>query len=191
MNSEEWEKEDDDDEGSDAPEHFLINDRDRRIVSSGVLLLEKIIRSSSIKPSQLISVSKVLHVLKRLPRVSSEIVVSIGLSGPRRWFDDREICHYWHVDIEGTRIDIYSGGYFYRESTGGDSFTLMQWTAVPEVETSFNDYLALHWIVDDARPFDSEIAAIDLREAGFSFDVHDADNPFLEEEYAEDENNDE
>ncbi len=176
MNTDGWK----DDDESPNPERYLFNEVDQRIVSSAVLLLEKIVRSSLITPAQLISVAKNLHVLTSLPQVSSEIIVSVCLSGPRRIFGEHEIHHYWNVDIERTRIDVYSGGYFYRESTGGDSFTLLQWTALPGTEADSNDYLALHWIVDDARPFDRDVEEIDLSEIGYSLEVHDEDNSFLE-----------
>jgi hypothetical protein len=66
-----------------------------------------------------------------------------------------------------TRSEVRAGGYFYRQITGGDSFTCMQWTAEPGQESDYSDYLGNLGIVDDAQPFDHEVEGIDLSQAGY------------------------
>jgi hypothetical protein len=64
-------------------------------------------------------------------------------------------------------LRLRAGGYFYRQITGGDSFTCMQWTAEPGQESDYSDYLGNLGIVDDAQPFDHEVEGIDLSQAGY------------------------
>ena len=149
-------------DASEIPDRYCLTGRDRAVVATAIQLLEMILRAPFITPAETVSVAKVLHVLKRLPERSAEITVSISLSGPERVFGEHRIYHFWQVNIVDDQIEISSGGHFYRKSTGGDSFTCLQWNAEPGLEADYGDYLAQHKIVDDAQPFDQEIDALDL-----------------------------
>lgn len=177
--------EDDSNEPEDEPETlgcYFLRGRDRRIVTASIKLLQKIISAPFTRPAELVSVAKALHLLKLLPRITEAgVTLRINLSGPRRWFGEHEIWHWWTVELDGHFIQVYSGGHFYRESTGGDSFTCFQWSAEPGEEPDYSDYLEQLQIVDDAQPFQLEVAAMDLTEPGFKLEVEDQDNPLLDE----------
>lgn len=154
-------------------ELYLLHGRDRNIVQAGKDLLRKIVRSTLVSSEQVEIVAKALHVLERLPKTSEELNdVSTQLTSPRRRYGEHEIYHWWEVRIEGQLIQISSGGHFYRPSTGGDSFTCMQWSASPGYEAEMEDYLYSLRIVDDAMPFEPEVAQIDLSEAGYSVAIY-------------------
>ncbi|MCF8131351.1 MAG: hypothetical protein K9N10_22810 [Deltaproteobacteria bacterium] len=174
-------------------EIYYLNDRDKIVVSSAILLVEKIINAPCISPAEQVSVAKVLHVLKHMPASSESITVSIGLSGPTRCFGEHEINHYWSIEIEDDQIRISSGGYFYRPSTGGDSFTCMSWNAAPGCEPDYGDFLDRLYIVDDAQPFDDEVAELNLTDDGYDLTIMDDENPLLDEDcdFDEDEELDE
>jgi hypothetical protein len=175
---------DDDDENSEADDYEL-GSSDLTVVNAAIQLLKKIILAPFVSPAEIVSVSKAMHVLKRLPHPSSEMNVSITLTGPRRSFHGREekheIYHWWEVEIEETLITITSRGYFYRKSTGGDSFIAMDWKAAPACETDHADFLDQLGLVDDAQPFEQEVMQIDLSKPGYKLTVNDDDNPLLEE----------
>jgi hypothetical protein len=173
------------DESSDELDVCLFTPRDEEIVAAAVVLLEKIIRSPVGSAAQIASVAKALHVLKRLPQPTPGVTVSVSLTGPRRWYGEHEIYHWWEVTVEDLVVGISSCGYFYRQSTGGDSFTLMQWSAQPGMGSDFSDYLAQHWIVDDAKPFEQDVGEIELSEPGYSLEVIDDENPLLEQDLDE------
>ena len=184
-NDEDWDDEevDGDEEEADVeePDAYVLGPHDEEIVAAAVLLLEKVIRSPLTKPAQIVSVAKVLHVFRRLPRVSTGITVSVGLIGPRRRFDDHEIFHCWDVNVEELALEVTSTGHFHRASTGGDSFTIMTWNASPGWDPDFSDYLAHQWMVDDAKPFGQEVQDINLSEPGYSLELTDDQNQLLEE----------
>jgi hypothetical protein len=188
MNEDDWSESVDEPETSET---YLLRGRDRSVVAAAIQLLEKVVRASFTRPAELVSVAKALHLLKRLPQVTDgEVALRVSLNGPRRWFGEREIWHWWNVEINSLLIEIYSGGHFYRQSTGGDSFTCFQWDAEPGEEPNYANYLDQLHMVDDARPFHLEVAALDLGEPGFSLEVEDQDNPFLEEMTASDASDD-
>ncbi len=180
---------DDDDENFEA-EEYELGSSDLIVVKAAIQLLEKIIRAPFVSPAEIVSISKALHVLKRLPNTSSEMNVSITLTGPCRWFhgqgEEHKIYHWWEVEIEGMLITITSRGYFYRDSTNGDSFIAMDWKAAPGCETDHAVFLDQLGLVDDAQPFEHEVTQIDLSKPGYKLTVNDDDNPLLEE-IAEDE----
>lgn len=165
---------------------------DWAVVKAAIELLEKILCAPFITPAKIVSVSKVLYVLKRLPEQSSEIQVEISLTGPRQRFhtqgEAHEIHHWWTVAVENNGlILIRSAGYFDRRSTGGETFISMQWSAFPGYETDYEDFLPLLSLVDDARPFDLEVTLIDLTKPGYTISVEDEDNPLLDEDIEEEE----
>jgi len=110
--------------------------------------------------------------LSKIPQVTqAEVTVHISLNGPRRWFGEHEIWHWWTVEIDKQFIQIRGNGHFYRKSTGGDSFTSLIWSAWPGKQATCLDYLDKLWMVDDSQPFPEEIASLDLTKPGFSLEV--------------------
>jgi len=172
-------------------ENYILNDKDKIVINSAIGMLQKIISAPFVKPSQLVSIYKVLHVLTKLPETTEDVDVVIDLCGPKRRFGKHEIFHYWKIEIEPNYISISSGGSFYRPSTGGDSFTCLHWTAQPECEADYNDYLDSLSIVDDAQPFDVEVEQMDLSQPGYSLDIFDDDNPLLDDDTTNEEEDEE
>lgn len=163
---------------------YILESHDESIVQAAKGLLWKITRSAIPTAQQVEQVTRVLAMLDRLPAVSDEMSVSIELSGPRRWFGEHEIWHWWEILVEDQEIQIRSGGHFYRKSSGGDAFSCMQWWASPGQVAEFNDFLDSLGIVDDAMPFEAEVQRIDLSEEGYSLTVY-ADGDALEDSNAE------
>jgi hypothetical protein len=156
----------------DDEEEYVLNDRDRNVIAAAKQLLWKMARWPAVNAKQLMAVAKVLNVLEQLPQTSDDIDVSIQLSGPERKYGEHEIRHDWEVRIEGKLIVVSAAGSFYRPGTGHDSFTCLQWTAGPGSDADYCDYLDSCSIVDDAMPFEPEVARIDLSEPGYSLDVY-------------------
>jgi hypothetical protein len=168
---------------SDEPEEgneivdYLLEPRDRQIIDKALELLRGIISSNLPKKTERASIEKALTVLRGLPRAGEDHeFISITLVAPTRKFgtvDTHEIYHSWKVEIEGYLVSVMAGGHFYRQSTGGDSFTSMMWSASPGVPAEFSDYLSYIRLVDDAKPFESEIDDINISNGGYRLLVDD------------------
>jgi hypothetical protein len=152
-------------------ELYILNNRDRRILDSTGILLMKILQWPLINSKQAEAVSNVIQFLDGAPSEDDETDICINLTGPRRKFGEHEIFHFWEVAIKEMMILISSGGYFYRKSTGGDSFTCMSWSAEPGYEAHLDEYWQNHHIVDDAMAFEPEVAQIDMKESKYSLSV--------------------
>jgi hypothetical protein len=150
-------------------------------------LLKKVAGEESLRPAQLVSVAKLQHVLSRVPRVTCGVEVSVSVTSPRRHFGEIETWHWWDVGVEGEQLSISSGGHFFRPSSGGDTFSTMNWAAMPEAPAQLNDYRESLSMVPDVRSFPDGVASIDLTAGGYTIRVTDEDNPLL----AEDEEGDE
>ena len=171
----------DDEWVEDEDERYLLTTRDRDIVAAAIGLLWKMIRSELLSAAQVRYVARALETLEGIPETSDDADILIELVGPRRRFGEHEIYHYWKVQVEGDLIEIGSGGCFSRPSTGSDSFTCMSWSASPGLEAHFDNYLGHLSLVDDAQPFEVEVAQLDLSGAGYrvSIEVDGEDIPGL------------
>lgn len=150
-------------------------------MAAATALLKKIVGAEILRPAGLVSVAKLLHVLSRLPGVTPDLEVTVSVIGPRRKFGEIETWHYWDIGVEGEMIAIGSGGHYYDPSTGGDSFTTMQWRAVPDAPAEFDDYLNHLSIVPDAQPFADATIEIEFLSGGYRIEVTDPHNDLLEE----------
>jgi hypothetical protein len=145
---------------SESHDKYVLGERDQSIIVAARLLLWKIIRFGQVSPAEVEVTARILGVLTRLPKTSRGLEASVELTGPRRCFGEHEIYHWWTVNVDGHLIEVSSSGHFYRPSTGGDSFSCLQWSAIPGEEAELNDHLDSLGIVDDAMPFESEVANI-------------------------------
>ncbi len=146
---------------------YVLSAQDRGIVAATRLLLRKISRLPGIKARQAEAVANVLGVFERLPRISEESNIAVSLAGPRHSYGEHKISHWWRIAVTGNELEVSSGGDFYRPSTGGDSFTCMEWQAAPGYEANYDDYLDRHQIVDDAQPYEIEVARLAITEPGY------------------------
>ena len=160
-------------------EGYQCDAKDRTLLRAAATLLNKVADAKTTKPAEVVSVAKLQHALSLLPEVPSDIEVTVSVSSPRRNFDELETWHWWEVAIEGERLSISSGGHFYRPSTGGDSFTTMTWTAIPEDASELDDYRESLWMVPDVRSFPDGVASIDFALGGYTVEVTDEDNALL------------
>lgn len=156
------------DYGPEEAEGYLFDEADEAVLATTKLLVTKVLGSHLPSDAEREVVFTIANALASLPDVVSNLNISFTLTGPRRKFGDHEIYHFWTVEFVEDQIEIASGGHFYRPSTGGDTFTSFRWGAYPGFETECHEYSSSLRIVDDAKPFASEIHDLDLSERGYS-----------------------
>jgi hypothetical protein len=150
---------------------YEFEEVDHAVVAITQQLISKVLESCLLNDAERTVVIAIAKELAELPYTPSNLNASLSLIGPRRKFGDHEIYHHWKVEIEGEEIRVGAGGYFYRPSTGGDSFTSFSWVAWPGCETECQDFSSSLRIVDDAKPFGTEIEELDLGEPGYTVSV--------------------
>ena len=168
-------------------DRYQFGAEDNVLLQAAAMLLKKVACAEALRPAELVSVAKLLHVLSRLPRVTAGVEVTVSVACPRRHFGEVETWHWWDVGVEGEQLSISSGGHFFRASSGGDTFSTMSWAAIPEVPAQLDDYRESLSMVPDVRSFPDGVASIDLTAGGYIIRVTDEDNPLLDEDGAADE----
>jgi hypothetical protein len=161
---------------------YRFNPQDRELLEAAAVLLKKIAAFEKLRPATLVSAAKIQHVLSRLPQVTSDLNVTISVIGPRRNFDEVETWHYWDIAIEDEQLSISSGGHYYHPCTGGDSFTTMNWIAMPEEPAVCEDYRDELWMVPDVQSFPEGVAAIDFASSYYKIEISDPENLLLSED---------
>lgn len=152
-------------------ELYLLSDKDRSIVAATIKLLRKIVGLPAIHPEAIQVVAQVLNAFEKLPRRPNGLDVHIELSGPRRWYGEHEIWHWWNITVEESWLHVTSGGHFYRKTTGGDNFTCMDWSISPGEESDYTDFLDRLKIVDDAQPYEVEVSRLIPSEPGYTLHI--------------------
>lgn len=164
---------------------YKLNVRDKSIVAHSQLLLEKLLAAAFTTPAEKISMAKALHVLKRMPLPSSAMDLRILLMAPDRTYngsgEEHRITHAWQIAVREQTVEVQSTGYFWRPSTGSDSFCALYWRAEPGLQAGMEDFLYTLAMVDDAVPFEQEIQRIDLTELGYKLKVQDEGNALLDD----------
>lgn len=162
--------------------------RDRDLLEAASILLKKVAAAEVVRPAQLaqlVSVAKVMHALSRLPRATPGLDVTVSVIGPLREFDEIETWHYWDIGIEEERLFLSSGGHFYQPSTGGDSFTVMSWSASPSEEAEYHDQREALWMVPDVKTFEEGVLEIEFTSGAYRIEVTDANNDLLQDDEAD------
>ena len=168
-------------------EKYLLNADDLELLKAAQILLVKVARANVLRPAQLLSVAKLQYALSQLPKVTSDMNITVSVSSPRKWFGDIETWHWWNVEWETGILRLNSGGHFYRQSTGGDTFTSMMWSVQPGEHSDFSDLRSHHRIVPDLVSYPEGVASVDLTNAKYSIEVIDPENESLEDEDVEEE----
>ena len=157
----------------DGDQTYVLNENDEEVIEATIWLLERALNAPFMTAAKMVSVAKMLHVLRGLPSRSEDMCVYIQLCGPSREVGDSTEHYYWDFQLENGCISISFNGYTYQPSVGGDSFTCWQWAAWPGHESEYKNHLGGLWMVDgpDAEP--------DLTESGYSLIIYDGENPLL------------
>ena len=174
----------------DSPELYILDGRDRALLAAASALLGKI-AGATLQMAEMVSVAKLLHIISRLPRVSSSVEVSVSVTTPKRHFGEIETFYWWEIAVEENRLSISGGGHFFRPSTGGDTFTTMTWAAVPDEVSDYLDYRDNLAIVPDVQSFPDAVESMDFGSRGYKVEITDPDNPLLEDLEVSDDSDDE
>lgn len=153
---------------------YVFSSSDWHIIRGAKLLLWKVVRANTVRPSHLVGLGKALYALERLPQVTEGVSVVIDVSTPIQHFDEQEVYRFYQVAISGSEIEISSGGHLYSPQVGGDTFTCFSWLAQAGCETSHQSYLDQLWMLPTTvNDFATEVKEMDMNQEGYKLDVTD------------------
>jgi hypothetical protein len=160
---------------------YRLNETDKQVLAAVERLLKELAATKSTRPAQLVSITKVLDVLSRLPRVTEDIFVTLEVSWRPKGEGGRGSSS-WQFSVAGDCLELSCGGSDYSEGVGSDSFTTMEWSAHPGQRTEFDGRWDAVWMGDEGG-YSGHSPFHDLDECDVSID--DDDNSLLLEEDGE------
>jgi hypothetical protein len=154
---------------------YRFTEDDKHVIAAVEQLLRRLVCSGSLRPAQLISVAKVLHLVSRLPRVTPDVCVTIDLC----FRIQQEGCRsssMWHFFAGEDSLNLSCGGSEYTEGVGSDAYTSMEWSAQPGERTEYDGNWDVTWMErddhSDPPAYSSDFSDCDIA-------VDDDDNPFF------------
>ena len=160
-------------------ELYSLDNTDQNIVLAAELLLRKLAASRTIRPDQLVTVAKLLHILSVLPQVANGVTANVTIAS-RMQFDKLSTTFTWQFSVEEHRISLSCGYDEYDPAIGGDSYETMRWSASPGKPAEYNECWDEQWMVPDLGYYPDHDIDIDFASGEYSVTIKDHDNHLLE-----------
>jgi len=149
--------------GNSLPQNYRFNSEDKAVVFEVERLIRRLIFSGRLRPAEIVSVAKVLHVLVNLPRVNENVSVSVELRAKQDG-QGRFKCICFSVSNE-----------LHLECETEDGLMTLEWDAYPGRRTERGDYWETEWSDHFYRSNDP--LALNLEQCVIT--VEDEENPLL------------
>lgn len=156
---------------------YRLSKADKQVIAAIESLLKQLSRAEDIKPAEMVSVAKVLHVLSRLPRVTEGVSVTIEISY-RVNREGGSSSSIWHFFAGEDLLALSCGGFEYTDGVGSDTFTTMSWEAHPGERTEYDGSWDDAWMERD-NDGNSDPSADSSVTGNRTISVEDDDNPLL------------
>lgn len=164
---------------TDPDSLYQLSNQDRDIIAAALSLLDKLTHSTLATPAQRVSIAKLQHVFSRLPRVSHGLDVTVELTSPPYMFITVETFYWWTLRIEDDALSVTYSGHYDHPDTGGDTFTVMTWKAIPGEQAELSDFLPQLRVVPDVQSFPAIADTLDLESGSYTLEITDNANPLL------------
>src|ERR1035437_8319274 len=115
-------------------ELYKFDSTDENIVLAAQLLLRNMAASRIIRPAELVTVAKLLHILTVLPRVTDGIIAYVYIAN-RMQVGELSTTFTWQLSVDEDRIGLSCGYDQYDPAIGGDHYETMRWFASPGKRT--------------------------------------------------------
>ena len=109
---------------------YMLNAVDEQILDETREMLNRLAHSGKLRPAQMVSIAKIQHVLSRMPRPTSQLRVTLGLSYRIRQ-EGYGGMSYWQLSVNEDALELSCGGSEYSKECGSDSYTSMGWSLRP------------------------------------------------------------
>jgi len=164
-----------------AQPDYELSGQDQMAISAAKMMLVRLTHSWQLRPSQLVSVAKLIHALELLPRVAAPMHVRVVVAGPPEPSSDGLARPWWEVGLEHGRLCLCCGAESYPPTAFADRRTAMMCLAQPgrpaerpDIKGTGTDYPGL-------GVFEHSSGALDFSKAELDLLVIDPDNPWLKE----------
>jgi hypothetical protein len=159
-------------------ELYRLNNEDLDILEAAKLLLRNMTELGVVRPAQLVTVAKLLHVLWVVPQVCESVSASISIA-TRMEFAGITSSSCWQFSANEGRLEVSTGGTEYDPAIGSDSYSTMEWSICPPEASDYNGVWDERWMVPNLQYYPEHKLHIDLRSGDYTFSIEDAENELL------------
>jgi hypothetical protein len=159
-------------------EQYKLTSEDRNVLEAVRLLLRKLSEPYAVRPDQLISIAKVLHVASIAPRVCRTVNASVSVS-IRTEEEEHRSLSCWQFSAFDGHLRVATGGSEYDPAVGSDSFSTMEWSIQPSEKAEWNGVWDENWMVPNLQYYPKQKLNIDLHSGVYEISVEDDENELL------------
>ena len=145
------------------PQNYRFDSEDKPIIFAIDGLVRRLIYSGKLRPAEIVSVAKILHVLVNLPSVNEDVSVTVELKAKREGYGL----------FKSFRFSVSNE--LYLECATRDGILTMEWHAFPGRRTERDEYWESEWMPH----FYSSDQPLALNLDDCEITVEDEDNPLL------------
>jgi hypothetical protein len=159
-------------------ERYELISTDLNVLEAVKFLLRKLAEPGVVRPDQLISIAKLLHVASRAPRVCRSVDASVSISIRDKKEEYRGMS-CWQFSAFDGHLRVQTGGSEYDPTVGSDSFSTMEWSIHPSQKAEWNGVWDESWMVPELQYHPEQKLNIDLRSSDYEISVEDHANELL------------
>jgi hypothetical protein len=159
-------------------EHYNLNSTDLDILEAVKLLLRRLSEPFTVRPDQLVSIAKLLHVVSRAPQVCRSVNASISISIRTRQ-EKFSFTSSWQFSAFDGKLSVSTGRSEHDPAVGGDWYNEMEWSIRPSEKSEYNNRWDEEWLVPELQYYPEQKLNIDLRSSDYEISVEDHENELL------------
>ena len=165
-------------------EQYRFDDHDRKVIEALQSLFWKLMTAKVLSPAKLISLAKVLHALRHLPRPTKGVSVTIDIGYRVQQQEGVSGGSSLTFSLTPDSLDLECGESSYVQGDGSEGWTTMSWYASPNERTDNDGSWDQGWL---GEPYFDRGTSVDLPECTISID--DDDNELLCDDGSDQEDN--
>ena len=166
-------------------ETYQLTYEDRDVLEAVKGLLRKLAEPSVLRPDQLVTVAKLLHVASTAPRVCTSVRALVSVSIRTRKEDSRSMSCWQFSAFDGV-LTVATGGSVYHPATGSDWFNVMDWSIQPGQRSELMGSWDEEWMVPELQTHPERKIIRDFSSGDWEISVEDEENDLLGDYTGED-----
>lgn len=159
-------------------EEYQLTYEDRDVLEAVKALLLKLAEPGVLRPDQLVTVAKLLHVASRAPRVQPTVRALVSVSIRSRKGDSRSMSSWQFSAFDGA-LTVATGGSVYHPTTGSDWFNVMDWSIQPGQRAKLKGGWDEEWMVPELQAHPEREIIRDFSSGDWEISVEDEENDLL------------
>lgn len=110
---------------------YKLNSEDSLILAKVEQLIQQAAAPGMVRPAQLVTLAKLLHVLQTLPETTESVAASVSISCQLQGDIGGSATHIWNFSVRDECLSLSTACSEYDPEGGHEYYTVMEWSIVP------------------------------------------------------------